>query len=131
MCVTGIEANTGHNERHLIVVTITEGVAARDKSLYGLAVSVVLREDETPEKDFYEIKDALLKWQHLRGAGCGALSIEYQVVESQRSEVEDFWKAKFFEDRSIRPLLECIGKIELSLITPAGRNIRKVGFEFG
>ena len=112
------------------MVTITEGSAGRDKGAYGLAVSVALAEHESLESDFYQIKDALLEWQRSRGRACGALSIEYQVAESSRHQVEGFWLAKINKDHLIRSVLGSIHDVELSLITPDGRSIKKIGFEF-
>ena len=112
------------------MVTITEGLTGRDKALYGLAISVALREGETLQSEFYQIKDALLNWQRSRGAACGALNMEYQVAESSRQQVEDFWAAKLESDHLLRSVFANLGEVELSLSTPDGRNTKNIGFEF-
>ncbi len=112
------------------MVTITEGLTGRDKALYGLAISVALREGESLQSEFYQIKDALLDWQRSRGAACGALNMEYQVAESSRQQVVDFWAAKIENDHLLRSIFAKIGEVGLSLSAPDGRNIKKIGFEF-
>jgi len=96
------------------MVTITEGLTVRGKAPYGLVISVALREGESLQSEFYQIKDALLGWQRSRGAACGALNMEYQVAESSRQQVVDFWHARIENDHLIRSVFANIGEVELS-----------------
>ena len=112
------------------MITVTEGLMVRGKAPYGLVISVALREGESLQSEFYQIKDALLDWQRSRGAACGALNMEYQVAESSRQQVVDFWHARIENDHLIQSVFANIGEVELSLSTPDGRNTKKVGFEF-
>src|SRR6266487_3724393 len=113
------------------MITVTEGLAARSKALYGLAISVIFQEAENVQSEFYPIKDALLTWQRSRGKACGALTIEYEVPQSGRKEIEDFWVAKFEHDQSIQSLFASVGEVKISMLTPEGGDIRSIGFEVG
>lgn len=111
------------------MITVTEGSTGGDKASYGLAIFVTLGEDESLESDFYKIRNALLSWKRSRNDACGALSIEYQIAESNRQQVESFWITKVENDELIRLVFGSISEVELSLITPDRRNIKKIGFE--
>ncbi|SRR5258706_9932855 len=113
------------------MISVTEGVAARNKALYGLAISVSFQEGESVQSEFYKIKEALEGWRHLRGQACGALTIEYIVEESGRREIEDFWAGKVESDASVRLVFASTGEVEISTLTPDGRNIRSIGFYLG
>lgn len=113
------------------MITVTEGVAARNKALYGLAIAVTFSEGESVESDFYPIKDALLSWQRSRGKACGALTIEYEVPLFRRKEIEDFWLRKFEHDQSIQSLFASFGEVQVSMLTPDGRDIKSIGFQAG
>ena len=99
--------------------------------MHGLAISVVLRDGETVESDFYEIKDALLDWERTHGKTAASISIEYRTPDSSRQQIEDFWLAKIDRDCLIRTVFSSVGEVELCLMTPEGRNIRQIAFELG
>jgi hypothetical protein len=113
------------------MIKVVEGVAASNKALKGLAVTVSFQAGENVQSEFYRVKDALLDWQRLRGAACAALELEYQAEEPIWSQIEQFWLAKLDTDRLVRSLFETIGKVDLCLVTQAGRNIKRIGFELG
>lgn len=113
------------------MIKLVEGIAAGSRVLKGLAVKVTLRESETVQTEFYEVKDALLDWHRAHGASCGALEIEYQADESIWAQIEQFWVGKTSTDPLIRPLFESIGNVDLCMVTPTGSNIRRIGFELG
>jgi len=113
------------------MITVKEGLVARNKALYGLAISVILQEGESVESEFYPIKDALLTWQRSRDKACRALTIEYEVPKSSRKEIEDFCVAKFEHDQSIQSLFASVGEVNISMLTPDGSDIRSIGFEVG
>jgi hypothetical protein len=110
------------------MVQIHEASVAGDKTLRGLAVSVSLREDETVESDFYQIKDALLNWSRTHGKTAGAVSIEYRVPASSRQQIEDFWLARIHNDHLIQTMFSNV-KVTLCLMNPDGKEIRQIGFE--
>jgi hypothetical protein len=80
------------------MVEITQASVARDKALRGLAVSVVLRDGETVESDFHEIKDALLEWERTHAKSAASISLEYRTPDSSWQQIEDFWLAKIESD---------------------------------
>jgi hypothetical protein len=113
------------------MVQITQASVARNKALRGLAVSVILREGETVESDFFEIKDALLDWERTHGKTAASISMEYRTPDSSRQQIENFWLAKIESDPLIRRVFVSVGEVGLCLITEDGRNIRQIGFELG
>ena len=119
----------GYREANMI--KLVEGIAASNKTLKGLALKVTFEEGETVETEFYRVKDALLDWQRAHGAGCGALEIEYQADESNWPQIEQFWVSKTDTDPLIRSVFECVGNVDLCIVTPTGNNTRRIGFELG
>ena len=113
------------------MITLVEGMAARNKALKGLALRVTFQEGETVQTEFYRVKDALLDWQRAHGAACGALEIEYQADEFSWPQIEQFWVNKTSTDPLIRSVFESVGNVDLCMVTPTGSNIRRIGFELG
>jgi hypothetical protein len=113
------------------MIKLVEGIAASNKALKGLALKVSFQEGETVQTEFYGVKDALLDWQRVHGASCGALEIEYQADESRWRQIEQFWVSKTSTDPLIRSLFESVGNVNLCMVTPTGSNIRTIGFELG
>src|SRR5579864_5057090 len=113
------------------VIKLVEGIAASNKALKGLAVKVTFQAKETVHTEFEPVKDALVNWLRTHGAACGALEIEYEAGESSWEEIERFWVNKSAADPAIHALLQKVGNFELCLVTPAGDNIRRIGFEHG
>ena len=115
----------------LSMVKIVRGLAASNKALKGLAVTVTFQGGESVQTEFYSVKDALLDWQRAQGQACAALELEYIAEESSWQQIEAFWLARIDRDHLIRSLFESVGKVELCLVAPAGNNIKKIGFELG
>jgi len=113
------------------MINLVEGIAASNKALKGLAVKVTVESGETVHTDFDRIKDALLDWLRTRGAVCGALEIEYEAGESSWPQIERFWVNRSAADPVIQALLKRVGNFDLCMVTPAGDNIRRIGFELG
>jgi hypothetical protein len=113
------------------MIKVVEGVAGSNKALKGLAVAVSFQAGENVQSEFYQVKDALLDWQHLRGEACAALELEYQADESIWNQIEQFWLAKIETDLLIRSLFATIGRVELCLITQNRSGIKRIGFELG
>jgi hypothetical protein len=113
------------------MIKLVEGLAASDKTLKGLAVTVTFREGESVQTEFYRVKDALLDWRRSHGEACAALELEYQADESSWPQIEEFWVTKTTTDRLIRSLFESLGNVDLCLVTPTGSNIKRIGFEVG
>ena len=78
-----------------------------------------------------ETKDALLEWERTHGKTAASISLEYRTPDSIRQQIEDFWLAKIAGDSLIRTVFASVGEVELCLMTPDGRNIRKIGFQLG
>ena len=113
------------------MIKLVEGIAASNKALKGLAVRVTIQEKETVHTEFDLLKDALMNWLRTHGAACGALEIEYEAGQSSWEEIERFWVNKSAADPAIQALLQKVGNFDLCLVTPAGDNIRRIGFELG
>ena len=113
------------------MVKIVRGLAASNKALKGLAVTVTFQGGDSVQTEFYSVKDALLDWQRTQDQSCAALELEYIAEESSWQQIEAFWLARIDRDNLIRSLFESVGKVELCLVAPAGRNIKKIGFELG
>jgi hypothetical protein len=111
------------------MITTTEGLAARDKALYGLAVCVTFEDGESPQSDFYEIKDRVLDWHRSRGSQCGGLKIEYHIPRAQWQAVEDFWAPRVASDHLMRDVFSRIAEVEITLLTPTGNEIKSIAFE--
>ena len=117
--------------REVGMIKVVEGIAARNKSLKGLALKVTFAEGETVQTEFYSVKDALLDWHRAHGAGCGAVEIEYQADEPSWPQIEQFWVSKTNTDPLIRSVFASVGNVDLCMVTPTGSNIRRIGFELG
>jgi hypothetical protein len=113
------------------MIRLIEGIAGSNKALKGLALKVSFQEGETVQTEFYRVKDALLDWQRAHGAACGALEIEYQADQSSWAQIEEFWGSKTKTDPLIQALFRSVGNVDLCMVTPAGSNIRRIGFELG
>src|ERR1041385_554352 len=113
------------------MVTITEASVAGDKALRGLAVLVSLRNGETVESDFYQIKDAMLDWKRTHAATATNMLIEYHAPQSSWQAIEDFWHARIDSDHLVRSVFFSVREVTLCLMSPDGRDIRQVGFELG
>ena len=113
------------------MIKLVEGISATNKALKGLALEVTFGEGETVQTEFYRVKDALLDWQRVHDTGCGALEIVYQADESSWPQIEQFWVSKTITDPLIRSVFERVGNVDLCMVTPAGNNIRRIGFELG
>ncbi|SRR5260221_13983650 len=113
------------------MIKLVEGVAASNKALKGLGLRVTIQEGDTVVAEFDRVRHALLDWHRTHGAACGALEIEYQAHESSWPEIEQFWVNKNETDPVIQALLQQIGSIDLCMVTPTGKNIRRIEFEFG
>jgi hypothetical protein len=113
------------------MMKLVEGIAAGNKALKGLAVKVTIQASETVHTEFDRVKDALLDWPRTHGAACGALEIEYEAGESSWPQIEQFWVNKSAADPVIQALLKRVGNFDLCRVTPAGDNIRRIGFELG
>ena len=113
------------------MIKLVEGITAGNKALKGIAAKVIFQEGETMETEFCRLKDALLDWRRAHGAGCGALEIEYEADESSWPQIEQFWINKTQSDLLIRSVFESVGNVDLCMVTPAGSNIRRIGFELG
>ena len=106
------------------MVTITEASVAGDKALRGLAVSVSLRDGETVESDFYQIKDAILDWKSTHNATATNMLIEYHAPQSSWQTIEDFWHARIDSDHLVRSVFFGVRAVTLCLMSPDGKDIR-------
>jgi hypothetical protein len=113
------------------MIKLVEGVAASNKAMKGLAVKVTIQAKETVHTEFDRVKDSLMSWLRTYGAACGALEIEYEAGESSWEEIERLWVNKSAADPAIQAVLQKVGHFDLCLVTPAGDNIRRIGFELG
>lgn len=113
------------------MVTITEASVAEDKALRGLAVSVSLRDGETAESDFYQIKDAMLDWKRTHGTIATNMLVEYCAPQSSWQAIEDFWHARIDSDHLVRSVFFSVREVTLCLMSSDCKDIRQVNFEFG
>ncbi len=113
------------------MVQITEASVTGDKALRGFAASVSIREGETAETDFYQIKGAMLDWKRTHGAIASNMLIEYYAPKSSWEAIENFWHARIDSDHLVRSVFFSVREVELCLMSPDGRDIRSVGFELG
>jgi hypothetical protein len=108
------------------MVQITEASVAGDKALRGLAASVSLRDGETVESDFYQIKDAMLDWKHAHGVAAANMLIEYHASKSSWQAIEQFWHARIDSDHLVRSVFCSVREVTLCFMSPDGREIRQV-----
>ncbi len=113
------------------MIKVMEALVAGDETRKGLAVSVAFKGAENVESEFNAVKDSFLDWQRSRGKNCEEVELEYQVDESTWDQIEAFWVAKLNEDHLIGSFFASVGVVVLSLVTPAGNKIKRIGFELG
>jgi hypothetical protein len=114
-----------------VMIKLVDGIAAGSRASRGLVVKVTFEAGDTVHTDFDIVKDTLSDWLRTHGAACGALEIEYEADASSWPQIEQFWINKTTADPLLQALLHRLGKFDLCMLSPAGDNIRRIGFELG
>jgi hypothetical protein len=111
------------------MVKILERFVADHSVPSNLSISVAVREDENDVAEFARVKDALLQWQSSRDTGLDTLAIEIETEEVRRHETLNLFLNIVSEiDPRIDRLYKSVKEVEISLVSPSGRRIKKLGF---
>src|SRR2546426_665443 len=110
------------------MITVLEAFGTGSKPQSHLSISVAVREGESYESEFCGVRDTLLEWQKSRGAGCGAVAFKIQTAESSSAVILNLFMNIVEQDTLIKELLGNLKEGELSLVSPSGRRIKKLGF---
>lgn len=113
------------------MIKVVEGRAASHESLKGLAVTITFHAGENVQTEFIGVKEALMDWRRYHGEACAALELEYEAEATSWPQIEHYWANKVATDPLIRSLFESLASVELCLVTPAGNDIKRIGFEVG